>query len=156
MRRNFEEKEQDKEKGYQFECLIESLFKKPDFTVLNRPHHYRERRRRDLTEEDIATDLKVRHNKTNIEFYVQCKYHSEIDEETKWTDRKHFRIYLDFYENKTNLDLFIAVGIGGTAENPNRLLFGHFNEFHGENLRISTYESKNRPIQPFKLVWKIK
>ena len=151
MRRNYEEKEQDREKGHQFEIFVTSLFNKTKFNILNGPHHYNERNRRDLTEEDFATDLKIRHKETDIEFYIQCKYISEINEDLKWTTPKKLRKYRKF-DRSSESEFFIIVGVGGIANNPERLFFGHISEFHHSNMWSSTYEDLERPPgEPFDL-----
>jgi len=59
--------------------------------------------------------------KTEHRFAIECKWKKEFrDGKIKWADKKKIRIYKQFQKEKRMI-VFIAIGIGGEASNPERL-----------------------------------
>jgi len=144
MRRNWNEKEEDRKKGNQFEHFVTSLFDKKTFDILEGTRHYNELRPDQLTEENKATDMKFKHLGTGTEFYVQCKYRSSMDETLEWTKHRKLILYRSF-RKQNKCKFFVAVSIGENPHNPEKLYFGDLSKFHHCKMWPGTYEHLERP-----------
>jgi hypothetical protein len=109
------------EQGLQFEAFIKNLFSDKRFRL-------KRWRKSKLIDKDTFIrdqtypDLELIYiGKKDYRFAVECKWRSRFYYgKTKWADEANILIYKEF-QQKTGMPVFIAIGIGGTASNPERL-----------------------------------
>jgi ABC-type multidrug transport system fused ATPase/permease subunit len=109
-------------KGEEFENYVENnLFPEKYFILLSKTHNYETNNKR-YVEDSLKPDLKFRDKKTGKIFYVECKFRSNLyQNKFHWTKSdKQFDRYKDIELNE-NIETFIAMGLGGTANNPNKV-----------------------------------
>jgi hypothetical protein len=115
-------KKEDFKNGYLFEAYIKNLFNEKNFklkrwrkSVLLPPDTYIS----DLCYPDLEL-IFVRRN--HYPFAVECKYKSNFraDGTISWASEKNIAVYESF-EKKFNMTVFIAIGIGGSPSNPQKL-----------------------------------
>ena len=113
--------DKNKQKGNQFEAYIVSRFNNKFFKLkewagdkyVNGLY----------AESTLHPDLKFLFNvgKGEQEFFVECKFKSKCDDQgIKWARDSQFRNYQKF-EKKYNAPVFVAVGVGGEASDPDEL-----------------------------------
>jgi hypothetical protein len=109
-------------KGRLFETYVKNLFNEKNFklkrwrkSALLSPDTYI----RDLCYPDLEL-IFVRRN--HYPFAVECKYKSNFraDATILWASQKKIAIY-EAFEKKFNMTVFIAIGIGGSPSNPQKL-----------------------------------
>jgi len=119
---SLEKKKEDFKKGYLFEAYIKDLFNEKNFklkrwrkSILLPPDTYIS----DLCYPDLEL-IFVRRN--HYPFAVECKYKSNfrVDGTITWASEKKIAIYESF-EKKFNMTVFIAIGVGGSPSNPQKL-----------------------------------
>lgn len=73
-------------------------------------------------EENLYPDLHIRHfiNDREVEYYIECKYRSSWGDEGIDLSSQFLRYHK--YAKKANVELFIALGVGGTASTPEEFL----------------------------------
>ena len=136
--------DQDKEmKGDNFEKCVVDLFPKEEFTIVEwttdvmRKHHR-------YVEADTRPDLKIRHNLSGDEFYVECKFRSGLFKGgLQWCKYNQLERYRAYSED-TGLPLFIAIGLGGMPHSPERMFCIPIKEARYPNLYPSVYENFER------------
>lgn len=107
-------------KGRQFEQFVVSLFAdKSRFNLLA----WRGDKISGATyaAETLLPDLRLRHrlDVAKVEYLVECKYRSSWGEEGIDLSSQYVRYH--FAAKKSGLELFIAIGIGGSPSNPDEL-----------------------------------
>ncbi len=116
-------------KGEAFENYVENnLFPKKYFDLLSKTHNYKTNNKR-YVEDSLKPDLKFRDKKTKKVFYVECKYRSNLfQDKFHWAkDDEQFNRYKNI-EAEENIQTYIAMGLGGTASNPDKIYLMPLNE----------------------------
>lgn len=108
-------------KGDDFENFVAKQFhKNNDYTVVNWTGD-KMRKYNVYVESDSGPDLKIRHEPTQEEFYIECKYRSNLyNGKYKWTNDKQRKRYLKFASNTKN-PFYIVLGLGGSPNEPNKI-----------------------------------
>jgi hypothetical protein len=109
-------------KGEEFENYVENnLFPEKYFILLSKTHNYETNNKR-YVEDSLKPDLKFKDKKTGKIFYVECKYRSKLyDDKFHWAKNDgQFNRYKDIESNE-NTETFIAMGLGGTPDNPDEI-----------------------------------
>lgn len=115
-----------KKKGNQFEEYISSLFPKKIWVVADRTKDSTKKLGR-LVESDTNPDFTLRYIATGKMIAVECKFHSYFykgkygDSGTWWRKEQGERYRAYGAEHK--IPVFVAIGIGGSPKNPQRLFF---------------------------------
>ena len=107
-------------KGDNFEKYVVDRFPKNEFTLVEwttdmmRKHHR-------YVEADTRPDLKIRHNLSGDEFYVECKYRSyPFEHKVEWSNYGQIQRYKGFAE-QIGLPVYVVIGLGGTADFPKKV-----------------------------------
>jgi hypothetical protein len=106
-------------KGDLFEKFVENeLFKASDYVLVSRTNSYDQNKNR-YAEDTLRPDFKFRCKKTGQEFYVEAKYRSRFNAENKlevisYTQIERFK----GIQKEESIPIFIAIGYGGSPENP--------------------------------------
>ncbi len=106
-------------KGDLFEKFVEDeLFKASDYVLVSRTNSYDQNKNR-YAEDTLRPDFKFRCKKTGQEFYVEAKYRSRFNAENKlevisYTQIERFK----GIQKEERIPIFIAIGYGGSPENP--------------------------------------
>lgn len=109
-------------KGDLFEKFVEDeLFKGSEYVLVSRTNNFDQNKTR-YAEDTLRPDFKFRCKKSAQEFYVEAKYRSGFNAENKievisYTQIERFKTL----QKEENIPVFIAVGYGGTPDNPNHL-----------------------------------
>jgi len=109
-------------KGEKFEIYVmDNLFPEKYFKLLHKTHDFKTNSKR-YVESSLKPDFLFEDKKTGKIFYVECKYRSNLyQDKFHWAkDDKQFQRYKDFESNE-NIPIYIAMGLGGTADNPERI-----------------------------------
>ena len=109
------------EKGFLFENYVVTLFNKRKFRLV-------EWRGDKIASNGVSPlsnswpDLVFASvGKKKIHFAVECKWRKQFFEGgTDWADRNKIDSYLDYQRDK-NIRVYVAIGIGGLASNPEKL-----------------------------------
>ncbi len=113
-------------KGLQFERYISFLFPHNIWVIADRTKDSSKKLGR-LVESDTNPDFTFRHIATGKTIAVECKFHSYFykgkygDFGTWWRKEQGERYRAYGAEHK--IPVFVAIGIGGDAKNPQRLFF---------------------------------
>jgi hypothetical protein len=130
--------------GHQFEKYIASLFNERKFTIKT---WRKSQKLNDISKliEYGEPDLQMIYiGKKNYRFAVECKWRSRfIDGKITWAEEKQIRKYRKF-ERTYRIHVFVAIGIGGTASQPEKLFLTPL-----QNMGISTEVSESDLI-PYK------
>lgn len=113
--------DKQKEKGDLFEAFVASKFDKKYFTLKDWSGD--KYIKGIYAETTIQPDLKLRFKLRNIErdFAIECKYRSNYYKNgIEWAKQNQLNNYRKF-EQDYNIPVFIAVGVGGNADNPEHL-----------------------------------
>jgi len=106
-------------KGQEFEQYIEDLFHDYEFALLHRTERYKKNQR--VPESVQKPDFAFRDRKTTHEFWVECKFRSSLyKNKLQWTNPHQLRQYQMFQQQK-NQPVFIVVGLGGFAWEPEEM-----------------------------------
>lgn len=108
-------------KGDDFENFVAKQFNNnSDYTVVSWTGD--KMRKYDVyVESDSGPDLKIRHEPTQEEFYIECKYRSNLQKgKYKWTNDEQRKRYLDF-DSKNKEPFYIALGLGGSPSKPDKV-----------------------------------
>jgi hypothetical protein len=110
-------------KGVQFEKYVSSLFSKELWTITDRTKDSSKKLER-LVESDMNPDFTFRHISTRKLIAVECKYRSyfargKYGDYGYWWKKEQGERYKKYGE-KMNISVFVALGIGGTPQKPNR------------------------------------
>ena len=109
-------------KGDLFEKFVENeLFKATEYALVHRTNTYNQNETR-YAEDTLKPDFKFRCIKTRQEFYVEAKYRSRFNAEKKlevisYAQIERFKIF----QKEENTPVFIAIGYGGTPDNPDKV-----------------------------------
>ncbi|PKG50721.1 hypothetical protein [Olleya sp. 1-3] len=117
------------EKGEKFEGFVEKhLFPESDYDLIHRTDSFSQNSKR-YSENTLKPDFKLRCKKSKKEFYIEAKYRSCFNSDDKveiisFPQLERFRkIQAD-----ENIIIFIAVGLEGTPENPDKISLIPLNE----------------------------
>jgi hypothetical protein len=138
------------QKGNQFEAHVSRLFLENDFTLL-----YVTTRRDDLNgrynEAALNPDFKFKHLFSGHEFWVECKWRSQsINGSLEWCKDYQFKRYKEFQEGNRPFKVYVLIGLGGQASNPNRMFCMPLDDVRYPMIYPSIYEKYERsPTQPF-------
>ena len=112
--------DENKEKGSQFENYMIDFFHTNDEMVLeSKVSDYHKNGK--SAKDNQTPDLKMSYK--NKKFAVECKYRTSfIDNKITWAKEYQVKNYFNF-EKETSQKVFIAIGIGGTAEKPEEVYF---------------------------------
>lgn len=138
------------QKGSRFERYVASRFPEEKFKLVDRTRDNGKFLGRSV-ESDGYPDLRFRNLKTGIEFAVECKWRRQWFKKTvhgesgiqwniRWTER-----YSE-YGNRENVQVFLAVGIGGTPDNPRELYIVPIDVMKWPFIKRSHLIGNNRPI----------
>lgn len=140
--------EERQREGFEFEKYVSDLFPKSKFDIVKTPTKYE-----DAIDNDIETnkepDLCVRIKNTKFRIWIECKYlHNFVKngeyQNINWTTKNKFDRYKKF-ESDSKDPVYIAIGIGGTSDNPERLFLAPLDELDFEILYESVYKKYERP-----------
>lgn len=108
-------------KGDDFENFVAKQFNNnSDYTVISWTGD-KMRKYNVYVESDSGPDLKIRHEPTQEEFYIECKYRSTLHKgKYKWTNDEQRKRYLDFDSNNKE-PFYIALGLGGSPSKPDKV-----------------------------------
>jgi len=120
LKKEVKKNDENEKKGYDFEKFVVKKFNKRYFSIKKwRGDKYVEGRyAEDTPAPDLLLELKLRD--TSYQFAVECKWQSKYYKGGFELSEKDFEKYKQ-YEEKNNIPVFIVVGIGGTAANPENL-----------------------------------
>ncbi|AIJ05347.1 hypothetical protein JH146_0497 [Methanocaldococcus bathoardescens] len=110
------------QKGEEFESFVlNNLFPEKYFELLDMTHNFETNSKR-YVKKSLKPDFLLKDKKTGKIFYVECKYRSKLyQEKFHWAkDKEQFQRYKDIESNE-NIPVYIAMGLGGTADNPERI-----------------------------------
>lgn len=115
-------------------------FQKYVFNVLFPPHLFTLVKRTSNSLPNSAEQGFILRNHSNgFEFYIECRHHySLIANSFKFNKSSRF----ERYEGRP---LFLILGLGGSAENPNEIFLANFNDCPVESLRKRHLCSKSIP-----------
>lgn len=119
-----EEPETDPYKiGKTFEDYALYLFPEDSFNIIHKTVGCADLNGR-YTEDCVYPDYKFRDRRTGKEFWVECKYRSHRGEKgsIEWTDPTHLQRYKRI-RRETGTKVYVLIGLGGTPDEPNELLF---------------------------------
>jgi len=109
------------EQGRLFEEYIKDLFNQESFKLK------RWRKSALIPKDTFISDISLPDlelifvGKNNYPFAVECKWRTRFrNGKIKWADPDQISKYIDF-EKKRAMPVFIAIGIGGTSSQPNKL-----------------------------------
>ena len=114
-------------KGLQFERHVSSLFPRNIWVIADRTGGGLFKKLGRLVESDTNPDFTFRHIATGKTIAVECKFHSYFykgkygDFGTWW--RKEQGARYRAYGAERKIPVFVAIGIGGSPKNPQRLFF---------------------------------
>lgn len=116
-----QKKEENFKKGTDFENYVLSLFPENAFSMIQRAISFDPVSGRRL-EGCLNPDFKLRDKQTGSIFWVECKYrsHPNADKSIDWCTYEKMMKYKDI-RNKTNLKVYVMLGVGGDASNPRDL-----------------------------------
>ncbi len=116
-------------KGDLFEKFVEDeLFKASDYVLVSRTNSYDQNKNR-YAEDTLRPDFKFRCKKTGQEFYVEAKYRSRFNADNKidvisYTQIERFK----GLQKDESIPIYIAIGYGGTPDNPDSVSLIPLNE----------------------------
>jgi hypothetical protein len=135
--------------GHQFEDFLVTLFKKSKFQLMEW--------RSDKTASNgvyplsnIYPDLEFRSRGRNgYRFAVECKWRRRFYKGgIEWADRKQISAYEE-YQNERHIQVFVAIGIGGDSQNPEKLFISPLDHL---SMYTMLYESHLIPFKRNPLV----
>ncbi len=142
----------NRRKGELFErYIVNNIF--PDWEIVDwtkdRGHWANGR----VVESDKNPDLTLKHRTKGI-IAVECKFrsyfHNGVFRWNKWQGKNY-----ENYGKKNNMRVFVAIGVGGSPRNPNRLFFCPLQElnkcpsdFIPENFLLKYKINRSEPINP--------
>lgn len=113
--------DKDKEKGDKFEKYIVQKFSKKYFTIVEWAGDKFVNGK--YAETTIQPDLKIKlkNKDISIDFAVECKYRTDYYKNgIEWCSERQLKNYKNFATEK-NMTVFIAIGVTGSADEPNEL-----------------------------------
>ena len=129
-------------KGYQFENYIASLFPTNVWVIADKTRDFSRILKRPV-ESDTHPDFTFRHIKTGKIFAVECKYRSYFYKGgVEWDKRKGENYAM--YSRKHKLPVFVAIGVGRSSKNPERLFFCPLEAFNNSRYPIIREEELRR------------
>ena len=139
---------ESKEKGDAFESHVASLFTKKSFRILSvTPDKVFDGK---FVESNTHPDFKMAiiEDGKKFVFAVECKYRTSINPSYKFeicTEKQFFR-YREFGINE-NLDVFIVLGTGGTANNPQELYIIPLTDLKDHTIQHSEFSKYKKKIK---------
>ncbi len=106
-------------KGDLFEKFVEDeMFQDTDYVLVHRTNTYDQNKAR-YAEDTRKPDFKFRCRRTGQEFYVEAKYRSRFNADNKlevisYTQIERFKVL----QKEEKIPIYIAIGYGGTPDNP--------------------------------------
>ncbi|KCZ73387.1 hypothetical protein ANME2D_00453 [Candidatus Methanoperedens nitroreducens] len=138
-----EEENENYDKGVEFEKYVAKLFNQKYFSIadwtrdLSGKHDIR-------VESDSNPDLTVRYLPTNEKISVECKFRSNLYKgKLRWTYGLKIEDYR-LYSRENNIPTFIAIGLGGYPDDPERMFCIPLEEAKYPELYPSIYERYER------------
>lgn len=142
-------------KGKQFEDLVEEvIFNSAYYDLVARTSTFEDNMRR-YEERSMDPDFLFRVKGTGQEFYVEAKYRTNFNWEGKLDifSRDQFERYITIHE--TGIDVFVVVGQGGYASNPDLISLMRIDEMDGYpdpyRSRLYNHQIEMRSLQPNQL-----
>ncbi|ABO35585.1 hypothetical protein MmarC5_1287 [Methanococcus maripaludis C5] len=127
-------------KGKAFELYCLDIFPENEFDLLEMTHNPNSANGR-FVESDLNPDLKFRDKKTNVIFSVECKYRSNLFKGAfKWAKYKDQADRYREYETENNIPVFIAMGLGGTPDDPEQMFIMPLKEIKYNSVYPSALE----------------
>ena len=113
-------------KGISFERFIESKFSNDKWVLVNYTKDLHKKFKR-FVESDSDPDIIFRNRLSNNTLAVECKYRSSYWNHTRFGlgigwDKKQGERYLG-YSKKNNIQVYVAIGIGGNPKSPSDIFF---------------------------------
>lgn len=138
-----QKKEENIKKGTDFENYVLSLFPENNFSMIQRAISFDPLTGRRL-EGCLNPDFKLRDKQTGSIFWVECKYrsHPNQDKSIDWCTYEKMMKYKDI-RNKTNLKVFVMLGVGGDASNPRDLYCFDLDDMKYNKMFQSVYMKYN-------------
>ena len=109
-------------KGKEFELyVLDNLFPEKYFELLEMTHDHNTNSKR-YVKSSLKPDFLFKDKKTGKIFYVECKYRSRLyKDKFHWAkNEEQFQRYKDIESNE-NIPVYIAMGLGGSADNPDKV-----------------------------------
>jgi len=109
--------------GKAFEDYALRLFPRENFNIIHKTVGGADLDGR-FTEDCVYPDYKFRDRTTGRTFWVECKYRSRRNERgsISWTDPDHLQKYKKI-RRETRTPVYVLVGVGGSPDHPDELLF---------------------------------
>lgn len=140
------------EKGNEFETFVVNRFDDKYFSIVEWSTDIMRKHDR-YVESDSKPDLTMRYVPTGEKFCIECKFRANLFKGAlQWSKYDQLQRYKDFHE-KSELPLFIVIGLGGIPSNPKRLFCIPIREAKYPKLYPSIFENYEREtLKPF--FWK--
>ncbi len=141
--------EERQREGYEFEKYVYDLFPKSKFDFEKTPTRYE-----DAIDNDIETnnkpDLCVRIKNTKFKIWIECKFVKDFVKNgdylnLNWTIKSKLERYKKF-EETVKEPVYVAIGVGGMSDNPNRLFLIPLRDIEHEVIFESIYVMYERPV----------
>jgi hypothetical protein len=140
-------------RGHVFESTVRRSFPESDFALMFTAtgHHELDM---PFTRETRDPELKYRHLLTGIPFWVTCHYSPEIHySKVKWCDGFQLDRYRWFQENIGPETVYVIIGVGGWAREPEYLFCLPLNNARQPSLYMDTLKPFRHEAQlAFKFV----
>ena len=140
------------EKGNDFEKYVVDLFDENYFSVVRWTADISRKHDR-FVESDCDPDLRIRYKPKNETFYVECKYRSALYEgKLPWSNPNQLQRYQEF-ARENELPVFVIIGLGGSADSPERMFCIPLREAKYPELFPSLFERFERDPEK-RFFWK--
>ncbi|AEH06351.1 hypothetical protein [Methanothermococcus okinawensis] len=110
------------QKGEAFESyVLNQLFPEEYFEILDMTHNFETNSKR-YVKKSLKPDFLLKDKKTGKIFYVECKYRSKLyQDKFHWAKSNEQSNRYRTIEKEENIQTYIAMGLGGTPENPDNI-----------------------------------
>lgn len=140
------------EKGNDFEKYIVSLFDENYFSIAQWTADLARKHDR-FVESDCNPDLRIRYKPKNEVFCVECKYRSALYEgKLPWSNPNQLKRYQEF-ARENELPVFVVIGLGGSADSPEKMFCIPLREAKYPELFPSLFERFERDPEK-RFFWK--
>jgi hypothetical protein len=134
----------NKEKGNDFEKFVVSKFSRNYFSIKQwQGDKFHEGR---FAEANQHPDLLMEFHMKDVstQFAVECKWKSKLTEIHYWAEERQIENYQKF-EEETGLPVFVVLGFGGTASQPEEVYVFQLQNLKYAKLKKSYMENFKRP-----------
>lgn len=131
-------------KGKAFEYFVAAKFDRKYFKYLEWRNDKFHKGMYPLSNKHPDLEYEFRHKHHHVRFAVECKWLLEFqDDAIKWTDTKQMDQYFT-YGLQEKVLVFVAIGVGGTPDQPDKLYVVPLLKMHKNQLYLTS-----RFLQPY-------